>query len=103
MNAHDYVAKAIAEKKFMEEVIAHLPDAVVSKIQQEDSDSSMATPTKILSLVLSSAAPNMGVEGDAAAVEAECESQCPKSKFAAVKLLVRIGRMIVKEGRKRNL
>lgn len=103
MNAHDYVAKAIADKKYMEEVVAHMPDAMVSKINQDESDPSLGSPTKILSLVLGSAAPSMGVEGDTAEVEAECESQCPKSKFAAVKLLVRIGRMIVKEARKRKL
>lgn len=77
MNTSEYVARALNDKKYLEDIVKHLPDAVVSKIQHDDDGQGMGSPWQIMSYVLHAAAPSMGVEASEQQIEDECRSQCP--------------------------
>lgn len=105
MNASEYVAKALEDKKYLEDVVGHLSDKVVSSIQNEGEGVNMGqmSGAQIMAYILGAAAPAMGVAASQQEIDAECERQCPAAKFANVRMLLRVGRMITKEYRKRKL
>lgn len=103
MNASEYVAKALEDKGYLQDVVGHMPNDVVAKIQNEDSGMGQMSANQIMSYILSSAAPSMDIEAPAQQIEDECKRQCPTAKFASIRMLLRVGRMITKEARKRGL
>lgn len=104
MNASEFVAKALNDKKYLTEIVGHASDDVLKSLQAEDTDVDVSGGMwQLLSIVLISAAPGMGIEASSEEISAECQRQCPNSGFKVVPLLLRVGRAIKKEATRRGL
>lgn len=104
MNAHEYVAKSLQDKRFLTNVYQHVSDDVLIRYNKDDADGTMdiSDAWQVASDVLNSAVSGMGIEATKQEIDDECKKQFP-SGFQGIRCLLRFGRLIKKEARKRRL
>lgn len=103
MNAAEYVSKGMQDKQFMATVVSNLPDNVLRMFDDENSGIPTETPAALMAFILNAAAPGVGVQASKQEIESECVSQCPGGRLKAVGMLVKIGRVVKKEMKKRGM